>query len=184
MHSEIISSLSFIGKVIWAVFTKQISITIPLKENNVVFKHIRLSKDEYFMKIAKEVSGRSTCLRKKVGAVLVDKDKKYIISTGYNGAPSGVRNCIDAKECYRNTHNIKSGTEVDRCYAIHAEQNALYQAGIKNAQGCYLYVYGHDFICKMCSKAIVQAGIKEVHLYTTDGKYIIQTPEQMMQNLV
>ena len=83
----------------------------------------RPSWDEYFIEIAKVVSSRSTCLRRRYGAVIV-KDK-VIVSTGYNGAPRGSINCVDVNKCKRRELNIPSGERYELCEAVHAEQNAI-----------------------------------------------------------
>ena len=122
----------------------------------------RLDIHEYYMNIAVAVSLRSTCMRRKVGAVIV-KDNR-ILSTGYNGAPSGLPNCIDnCERCYRSAHNIPSGQLLDMCYAVHAEQNAIMNA-LKTGEelkGAVLYV--NTYPCATCFKLTVQAGIKEVY---------------------
>ena len=101
----------------------------------------RLSREEYYMNIAVQTSLRSTCIRRKVGAIIVKDDR--ILSTGYNGAPSGIPNCCDdCKRCYRSAHNIPSGQMLDMCYAVHAEQNAIMNA-LKTGEdlkGAALYV--------------------------------------------
>lgn len=122
----------------------------------------RLNINDYYMNIAVQVSLRSTCMRRKVGAVIV-KDNR-ILSTGYNGAPSGLPNCIDnCERCYRSAHNIPSGQMLDMCYAVHAEQNAIMNA-LKTGEdlkGAVLYV--NTYPCVTCFKLTVQSGIKEVY---------------------
>ena len=124
---------------------------------------IRISKDEYYMKIAEIVSMRSTCLRHKFGCVITKDDQ--IISTGYNGAVRRSKHCIDIG-CIRNKLNITSGTRVEICEAVHSEQNALLQAG-KFADGATLYINGTP--CKTCSKMIINAGIKKVVIPSKDS---------------
>ena len=122
----------------------------------------RLDIHEYYMNIAVQVSLRSTCMRRKGGAVIV-KDNR-ILSTGYNGAPSGLPNCIDnCERCYRSAHNIPSGKLLDMCFAVHSEQNAIMNA-LKTGEdlkGAALYV--NTYPCVTCFKLTVQAGIKEVY---------------------
>lgn len=122
----------------------------------------RLSREEYYMNIAVQTSLRSTCIRRKVGAIIVKDDR--ILSTGYNGAPSGIPNCCDdCKRCYRSAHNIPSGQMLDMCYAVHSEQNAIMNA-LKTGEdlkGAALYV--NTYPCVTCFKLTVQAGIKEVY---------------------
>ena len=108
---------------------------------------MRKSWDEYFMEIAEIVKTRSTCLRRQVGAVIV-KDNR-IITTGYNGAPSGLRHCTDIGGCERERLHIPSGQRHELCRALHAEQNAIIQAanlGI-STQGCPMYVTRHHAYC-------------------------------------
>ncbi len=119
----------------------------------------RPSLDEYFMEIAKVVAKRSTCLRRKVGAVIV-KDKR-ILTTGYNGAPSGLPHCLDIG-CLRDKLNVPSGERQELCRGVHAEQNAIVQAalhGIRIAGGT---LYTTHQPCITCAKLIINAGIKRV----------------------
>lgn len=118
---------------------------------------------DYFIEIAKTVSLRSNCLRAHVGAVIVAPDRT-IKATGYNGTPSKVISCAERNFCYRIANNIPSGTMYETCRSIHAEQNAIIQAGKDRCEGATMYLYGHDFICILCKRFIVQAGIKEVIL--------------------
>jgi len=115
--------------------------------------------DEYFLEMAKLVASRSTCLRRKVGAVAV-KDKR-ILATGYNGAPSGLAHCIDIG-CLRVKLNIPSGQRQELCRGIHAEQNVIIQAVLHNVdlKGAKLYVTNQP--CVTCSKMLISCGIKEI----------------------
>ena len=119
--------------------------------------------NEYFLEIARTVARRSNCLRAQVGAVIVGVDKK-IKATGYNGVPSKVMSCLDLGECYRIKNNIPSGTCYETCRSIHAEQNAIIQAGQDRCQGASMYIYGHNMICILCKRFIVQSGIETVYL--------------------
>ena len=119
--------------------------------------------NEYFMEIAKTVSMRSNCVRAQVGAIIVGEDKK-IKATGYNGVPSKVLSCYEIGSCYRINNNIPSGTRYETCRSIHAEQNAIIQAGQDRAMGGTMYIWGHNMICILCKRFIVQAGIKTVYL--------------------
>jgi len=111
------------------------------------------------MKIAHIVKERSTCLRRKVGAVLV-KDM-HILSTGYNGAPKGLPHCSETG-CLREKLNIPSGQRHELCRGVHAEQNAIIQAAVfgVSTRGSTLYVT--DFPCSICAKIIINAEIKEI----------------------
>ncbi len=120
---------------------------------------MRPSLDEYFMEIAKVVAKRSTCLRQNVGAVIV-KDKR-ILSTGYNGAPTGLPHCLDIG-CLREELNVPSGERHELCRAVHAEQNAIIQAAVHGVsiKGATLYTTHQP--CIMCAKMIINAGIVRV----------------------
>ncbi|MBN2251279.1 MAG: cytidine/deoxycytidylate deaminase family protein [Candidatus Altiarchaeota archaeon] len=117
----------------------------------------RPSWDEYFSRIAGDVAERSTCLRHKFGAVIVN-EKHEIVATGYNGVVRGAPHCTE-NGCIKNELGIKSGTGHEICPAVHAEQNALIQAG-RQSLGCTLYV--NAFPCKICARLIVNAGISRV----------------------
>jgi dCMP deaminase len=121
--------------------------------------HKRLPWDSYFMKIAELVSERSTCLRRRVGAVVV-RDK-HILATGYNGAPKGLSHCLEVG-CLREELGIPSGERVEICRGIHAEQNALVQAsrfGIALEGGT---VYTNTQPCVTCSKLLINSGIVRI----------------------
>jgi len=118
----------------------------------------RPSWPEYFMSLAKVAARRSSCLRRKVGAVLVKN--KQIIAMGYNGSPSGYDNCCDLEFCRRN--NLDSGKSLDICPAVHAEANCINQAARfgHSTEGAVMYVTHHP--CKWCLSSLVNAGIKTV----------------------
>ncbi|KPJ68839.1 MAG: cytidine deaminase [Syntrophobacter sp. DG_60] len=120
----------------------------------------RPSWDEYFLSIARLVAGRSTCLRNKVGAVLV-KDKR-ILTTGYNGAPSGLDHCLDIG-CLREKLGIPSGERHELCRGLHAEQNVIIQAACHgiSVKGATLYCTHHP--CIICTKMLINAGIKTIY---------------------
>ncbi len=124
--------------------------------------------DEYFMNIARTVSTRSNCIRKQVGAVIVDNNK-HIIATGYNGTPSKVESCFERGSCYRMDNNIPSGTMYETCRSIHAEENALLQAGEDKCNKATMYIYGHNFVCISCARRIVQNKIAEVILQESEN---------------
>ena len=115
--------------------------------------------DEYFMDIAALVARRSTCLRRNVGAVLVRE--RRILATGYNGAPSGLRHCLEVG-CMRAQMNIPSGERHELCRGLHAEQNAIIQAALHgvSVKGSSLYCTNHP--CIICAKMIINAGIVRV----------------------
>ncbi|MFC1523505.1 cytidine/deoxycytidylate deaminase family protein [Thermodesulfobacteriota bacterium] len=119
----------------------------------------RPSWDEYFMDITELVAQRATCIRRKVGAVLV-RDKR-IISTGYNGAPSGIKHCFEVG-CLRDVQGIPSGERHELCRGLHAEQNAIIQAAIygSSVEGATLYCT--NMPCSICSKMLINARIVDV----------------------
>ncbi|MDB4349406.1 cytidine/deoxycytidylate deaminase family protein [Omnitrophica bacterium] len=115
--------------------------------------------DEYFLKIAKLVSERSTCLRRSVGAILV-KDKK-ILATGYNGAPAGIIHCDEAG-CIRIECDVPSGQRHELCRGLHAEQNAILQAALHGNSVRDAILYATVQPCIICAKMLINAGIKEI----------------------
>ena len=135
----------------------------------------RISKDEYYLSIAAAVSQRSTCLRRRYGAVIIKNDE--IISTGYNGAARGEPNCCDEGECWRAKNNIPHGEQYEKCVAVHAEQNAIISAARRDMLGATLYLAGFDengemarpAPCLICSRLIKNAGISEIVVRTENG---------------
>ncbi len=133
--------------------------------------------DTYFIEIAKVVSSRATCMRRKYGAVLV-KDS-VIISTGYNGSPRGIKNCIDKGTCTRQEQNIPSGERYELCEAVHAEQNSIVNAPPERMKDATIYVAGFEedgsFAngrpCKLCDRMIRNAQIKQVVYLRPDGGF-------------
>ncbi len=120
----------------------------------------RPSWDEYFMEIARLVATRSTCLRRSVGAVLI-RDKT-ILTTGYNGAPRGLKHCEELGGCYREQLGVPSGERQEICRGTHAEQNAIAQAarvGVSTKDST-LYVTNHP--CNICTKILINAGVKRI----------------------
>jgi dCMP deaminase len=120
---------------------------------------VRPSWDEYFMAIAELAATRSTCLRRQVGAVVV-KDKK-ILATGYNGAPSGLKHCLDIG-CLREKLKIPSGERHELCRATHAEQNAIVQAALFGVSIEGSTMYSTTQPCILCTKLIINAGIERI----------------------
>jgi dCMP deaminase len=138
----------------------------------------------YFMDITQLVAKRSTCLRRSVGAVIV-KDKR-ILSTGYNGAPTGIDHCTDVG-CLRADMNIPSGERHELCRGIHAEQNAIIQAAYHGVSIRNADLFCTNLPCSICAKMIINAGIKTIYylsgyadpmsreMLTQAGIQIIQT---------
>ncbi|RZB29937.1 MAG: dCMP deaminase [Desulfobacteraceae bacterium Eth-SRB1] len=120
----------------------------------------RPSWETYFMDIAMLVAKRSTCLRRAVGAIIV-KDKR-ILTTGYNGAPTGIKHCIETG-CLREKLNVASGERHELCRGIHAEQNAIIQAAFHGVsiKGAELFCTNQP--CSICAKMIINAGIKKIY---------------------
>jgi dCMP deaminase len=150
----------------------------------------RTTKEEWFLDVALDCAMRSTCLRRKYGAIIVDEND-YIISTGYNGAPRGVTDCLDLKSCWREAMNIPSGQFYEKCMSVHAEMNALLQAG-KAARRGTMYLSGYDvktqnipdnmIPCSLCTKLLINSQIRNVVMMDediVDYKYKIMTPLQI-----
>ncbi len=117
--------------------------------------------DEYFMEFAVLTARRSTCLRRQVGAVIVQD--KHVVATGYNGAPRGLVHCGERKEgCLREQLGIPSGEKHELCRALHAEQNAIIQAATlgQSIEGATIYITHQP--CVICSKMIINAGIERI----------------------
>ena len=130
----------------------------------------RVSKINYYLDIAETVSERSTCLRRRFGALIVKND--VIISTGYNGAPRGRKNCSDLGFCYREHLGIPRGERYEMCRSVHAEANAVIAADHDLMIGSTLYlcctspdtgdVMPGTTCCMMCKKLVINAGISKV----------------------
>jgi len=115
--------------------------------------------DEYFMSITRLVATRSTCLRRSVGAIIVKE--RRILTTGYNGAPSGLRHCRETG-CLRQQQGVPSGQRAEICRGLHAEQNAIIQAARHGVciSGSTLYCTNQP--CLICAKMLINAGIAEI----------------------
>ena len=134
----------------------------------------RPSWENYFMGIAALVARRSTCTRRAVGAIIV-KDKR-ILSTGYNGAPSGIRHCIDTG-CLREQMNVASGERHELCRGIHAEQNAIIQAAFHGVSIKDSTLFCTNLPCSICAKMIINAGIKIIYY---ESGYADSMSEEML----
>ncbi len=117
--------------------------------------------NEYFMAITRQVATRSTCLRRKVGAIIV-KDKR-ILTTGYNGAPKGVKNCLEIGACLREELAVAAGQRHEICRGLHAEQNALLQGAYHGVQIKGGVIYSTTQPCVMCAKMIINSGIDTIY---------------------
>lgn len=139
----------------------------------------RVSKHNYYLDIAQTVAERSTCLRKKYGAIIVKND--VIISTGYNGAPRGRKNCDDLNFCMREKLQIPRGERYELCRSVHAEANAIIAAGRDQMLGATLYqscvsptdgsLVPNICSCMMCKRQIINAGIETVIYRDTPDTY-------------
>lgn len=149
----------------------------------------RIDKENYYLDIAQTVAGRSTCLRRCYGAILVKSDE--IISTGYNGAPRGRRNCVDLNYCTREALNIPSGERYELCRSVHAEANAIISAARSEVLGATLYMVckdpktgaliPHSTSCSMCRRLIINAGIKRVVIRNTETDYSVVEVEDWIR---
>ena len=139
----------------------------------------RTSKQNYYLDIADSVLERSTCLRRKYGAIIVRNDE--IISTGYNGAPRGRRNCSDLGFCTRENLHIPSGERYELCRSVHAEANAIISAPRRDMIGATIYLVGRDaktgellhdaMSCSMCKRQIINAGIDKIVIRINETEY-------------
>lgn len=141
---------------------------------NLIIMVERPSYDEYFMEMAHIVSKRSTCIRRKVGAILV-KDK-HILSTGYNGAPKGHKHCI-IEGCLREKLNVPSGERHEICRGLHAEQNVIIQAAVFGTPIKNSVLYCTNTPCVVCAKMLINAGVKEI---VFSGDYPDDLAKQML----
>ena len=141
----------------------------------------RVSKHNYYLDIAQTVAERATCLRKKYGAIIVKNDT--IVSTGYNGAPRGRKNCTDLGFCMRDKLNIPRGERYEMCRSVHSEANAIIAASRDQMLGSTLYMAGIDAktgelvadacSCMMCKRMIINAGISTVIIRTGADTYSV-----------
>ena len=139
----------------------------------------RVSKINYYLDIAQTVSQRSTCLRRRFGAIIVKND--VIVSTGYNGAPRGRQNCSDIGSCMRDKLGIPRGERYELCRSIHAEANAIISASREQMLGSTLYlcctdpnsgeVIGGMNCCMMCKRQVINAGISKVIIRNNKYEY-------------
>jgi dCMP deaminase len=153
-------------------------------------KDLRPGWDEYFLDIAKAVSARATCLRRKYGAVIT-KDN-IIVSTGYNGAAAGVRDCLDVGKCTRKELQIPHGQRYELCHSVHAEANAIIRASVDELEGATIYISGadsdagecHSEPCMMCKRMILNARISKVVYSDGNGKHQIVKPGQWLKGRI
>lgn len=150
----------------------------------------RKDKINYYLDIAQTVMTRSTCLRRKYGAIIVTHDE--IVATGYNGAPRGRKNCIDLNYCARESMNIPSGQRYELCRSVHAEANAIISASRKDTLGGTMYLAGVNSkdgsvltdttSCSMCRRMIINAGIERVIARTGPDSYTITEVREWIED--
>lgn len=142
---------------------------------------MRPSKDDYYLGIAESVSQRATCLRRVFGAIIVKDD--VIVSTGYNGAARGVKDCLEWGECLKDKVGAPSGKGYDYCLAVHAEENAIINAARNGAEvlNGVMYIFGREYRssevveampCERCRRAIINSGITQVITKRRDGSLV------------
>lgn len=141
----------------------------------------RVDKENYYLDIAQSVLERSTCLRRKYGAIIVRNDE--ILSTGYNGAPRGRKNCVDLGRCTREELQVPSGQRYELCRSVHAEANAIISAARRDILGGTLYLTGRDAksgdllrdatCCSMCRRLVINAGIARVVIRDSETGYSV-----------
>lgn len=148
----------------------------------------RTSKINTYLNVAETFAYRSTCIKRKYGAVIVKDDA--VVSTGYNGSPRGFENCCDIGKCPRIEKDLHQGQGYDICRAIHAEQNALLNCSREQTLGADLYLAGvnpgdnsvHQAKpCPLCARMIIQAGIRNVIMRTGEGEdeYVVTPANEL-----
>ncbi len=154
-------------------------------------KHkVRPDWDEYFIGIAKAVSTRATCLRRRYGAVIT-KDK-IIVSTGYNGAPSGMKDCIEVGKCTRKELQIPHGERYELCHSVHAEANAIIRASVDELRGATIYISGindrnaecFSEPCMMCKRMILNSRMAKVVYSNGNSGLVVVNPKEWLKKRV
>ncbi len=146
--------------------------------------------DEYFIGIAKAVAARATCLRRKYG-VIITKDN-IIVSTGYNGAPSGMKDCLAVGRCTRKELQIPHGERYELCHSVHAEANAIIRASVDELSGATIYISGSDEgekecrsePCMMCKRLILNARIAKVVYSDGNNSFLVVDPKKWLKKRV
>ena len=149
----------------------------------------RISKENYYLDIAETVLERATCLRRVYGAIIVKNDE--IISTGYNGAPRGRKNCVDMGFCTREAMQVPRGQRYELCRSVHAEANAIISASRRDMVGSTLYLVGKDAqtgallddatSCAMCRRQVINAGISKVVIRKTKAEFDVVDVQDWVQ---
>ncbi len=147
--------------------------------------------DEYFINIARAVALRATCLRRRYGAVIT-KDR-VIVSTGFNGAARGVKDCLEAGNCTRQILKIPHGQRYELCHSVHAEANAIIRASLEELTGATIYISGVDCgeqlecssePCMMCKRMILNAGIASVVYSDGSGGLVKVSPLEWLKDRI
>ncbi len=151
---------------------------------------MRRDKINYYLDIAETVIERSTCLRRNYGAIIVKNDQ--IVSTGYNGAPRGRKNCCDLQFCMREKMNVPRGERYELCRSVHAEQNCIIAASRNDTLGAEMYLVGKNaddgsYIensnsCSMCKRMIINAGIQAVYIRDDKDNYRKISVDEWIEN--
>jgi dCMP deaminase len=153
-------------------------------------KKVRPGWDEYFIGIAKAVAARATCLRRRYGTVIT-KDN-IIVSTGYNGAPSGMKDCLEVGRCTRKELQIPHGERYELCHSVHAEANAIIRASVAELRGATIYISGFDEEdnecisepCMMCKRMILNSKVAKVVYSDGNGGYVVVDPGKWLKKRV
>lgn len=161
------------------------------KSNEPNLTPSRIDKTNYYLNIAEAASERSTCLKRKYGAIIVNNDE--IISTGYNGAPRKLTSCLENNKCLR--EDSERGTDYSSCISCHAEMNAIISASRQEMLGSILYLVGKEATtgeyvenpapCSICKRLIINAGIERVYIRLSKTKYdLIETCDWKQEDIV
>ena len=153
-------------------------------------KKLRPDWNEYFINIAKAVGTRATCLRRKYGAVIT-KDN-IIVSTGYNGAPAGMKDCLQVGQCTRQELQIPHGERYELCHSVHAEANAIIRASADELKGATIYIAGVDDTdiecpsepCMMCKRLILNARVAKVVYSNGRNGIVVMDPKKWLKKRV
>lgn len=151
---------------------------------------VRPGWDEYFIGIAKAVSKRATCLRRRYGAVITKEN--IIVSTGYNGAPSGMKDCLEVGKCTRKELRIPHGERYELCHSVHAEANAIIRASIDELRDATIYISGTDDKdnecnsepCMMCKRMILNSKIARVVYSDGNNGFVVIDPKNWLKKRV
>ncbi len=153
-------------------------------------RKLRPDWDEYFIGIARAVSTRATCLRRKYGAVIT-KDN-IIVSTGYNGAPAGMKDCLEVGKCTRKELQIPHGERYELCHSVHAEANAIIRASVDELRGSTIYISGVDEKgsecnsepCMMCKRMMLNSRIAKVVFSDGNNGFVVANPKKWLKKRV